>query len=180
MKPQISKWEVTDYLKTEEEQAMYLNACIEEADGDAAFIAKALGDIARARGMTQIANDTGLSRESLYKALSLEGNPTFATVLKVMNALELNIQAVKKPPVEIIGISELQSKIHSINEQLLAISALAQDISSYNYQSTSDIVDVQRELGEFWTSIYEKGTILSGKFEIAIASASKDKKLVSH
>ena len=61
--------------------AAYLEACLEEANGDAAFIAKALGDIARAKGMTQVAMDAGLSRESLYRALSADGNPSFATVL---------------------------------------------------------------------------------------------------
>ncbi|MFZ6654041.1 addiction module antidote protein [Undibacterium sp. TJN19] len=100
MKPQTSTWDVTDYLKTEEDQAMYLDACMEDADGDAAFIAKALGDIARARGMSQIATDTGLSRESLYKALSADGNPSFATILKVMKSLGLELHATaKKSPV---------------------------------------------------------------------------------
>ncbi|MBC3920381.1 putative addiction module antidote protein [Undibacterium sp. CY18W] len=96
MKPQTSTWDVTDYLKTEEDQALYLDACIEEADGDVAFIAKALGDIARARGMSQIASDTGLSRESLYKALSVDGNPSFATILKVMKSLGLELHATTR------------------------------------------------------------------------------------
>ena len=69
----------------------YLQACIDEAGDDAAFIAAALGDIARARGMTQLARDTGLGRESLYKALSGEGNPSFGTVLKVLAALGLRL-----------------------------------------------------------------------------------------
>jgi probable addiction module antidote protein len=73
--------------------AAYLEACIEEADGDAAFIAKALGDIARAQGMTQIARQTGLSRESLYKALSGDRSPSFDTVLKVISALGLKLSA---------------------------------------------------------------------------------------
>ena len=73
--------------------AAYLEASIEEADGDAAFVAKALGDIARARGMAQVASDSGLSRESLYKALSGERNPTFDTVLKVVGALGLKLRA---------------------------------------------------------------------------------------
>ncbi|MFM8936205.1 MAG: addiction module antidote protein [Vulcanococcus sp.] len=71
----------------------YLEACIEEADGDAAFIAKALGDIARAQGMTQVARDSGLSRESLYKALSGERSPSFDTILKVITALGLKFSA---------------------------------------------------------------------------------------
>lgn len=68
---------------------MYFEACLAEAGDDAAFIAKALGNIARARGMTQLASDTGLGRESLYKALSGDGNPSFETILKVMRALGL-------------------------------------------------------------------------------------------
>lgn len=84
-------YDTADYLKTEEDMALYLGACLEEAGDDAAFIAHALGDIARARGMTQLAKDTGLGRESLYKALSGEGNPSFATILKVMHALGLRL-----------------------------------------------------------------------------------------
>src|SRR6266852_1636856 len=76
-----------------EEMAAYLEACFEEADGDAAFIAKALGDIARAKGMAQVARDAGLSRESLYKALSGERSPDFDTVLKVVGALGLRLHA---------------------------------------------------------------------------------------
>lgn len=73
--------------------AAYLEACLQEANGDAAFVAKALGNIARAKGMTEIARQTGLSRESLYKALSGERVPNFETVLKVINALGLKIHA---------------------------------------------------------------------------------------
>ncbi len=73
--------------------AGYLEACLEEADGDAAFVAKALGDIARAKGMTQVARDSGLSRESLYKALSGERSPNFDTILKVVEALGLRLHA---------------------------------------------------------------------------------------
>lgn len=86
-----SKYDVAEHLRTPLEMAAYLEACIEEADGDAAFIAKALGDIARAKGMTEIARDSGLSRESLYKALSGDRVPTFDTVLRVMTALGLSI-----------------------------------------------------------------------------------------
>jgi probable addiction module antidote protein len=71
--------------------AIYLDACIEEAGGDAAFISKALGNIARAKGMSQLALDTGLGRESLYKALSGDGNPSFGTILKVVHALGLKL-----------------------------------------------------------------------------------------
>jgi probable addiction module antidote protein len=73
--------------------AAYFGACLEEADGDATFIAKALGDIARARGMSQVARDAGLSRESLYKALSGERSPDFETILKVVGALGLELHA---------------------------------------------------------------------------------------
>ncbi len=73
--------------------AAYLEACLEEAKGDAAFIAKTLGDIARAKGMSQVARDAGLSRESLYKALSGERSPSFDTILKVMDALGLKLKA---------------------------------------------------------------------------------------
>ncbi|MCL2645024.1 MAG: putative addiction module antidote protein [Betaproteobacteria bacterium] len=87
----IRKWDVVEYLQSEEDQQLYLEACIEEAGDDAAFIAKVLGDIARARGMTQLAHDTGLARESLYKALSGENNPSFGTILKVIRALGMKL-----------------------------------------------------------------------------------------
>lgn len=84
-------YDTAEYLKTDEDMAQYLEACFEEAGDDAAFIAKALGNIARARGMTQLARDTGLAREGLYKALSENGNPEFATVMKVIKALGLKL-----------------------------------------------------------------------------------------
>jgi len=74
-----SRYDVAEHLRTPQEMAAYLEACLEEADGDAAFIAKALGDIARAKGMSQVARDAGLSRESLYKALSGERTPGAST-----------------------------------------------------------------------------------------------------
>jgi probable addiction module antidote protein len=83
-------WDTTDYLKTDEDIAAYLEAVFE--DGDPALVAAALGDVARAKGMSQIAQAAGLGRESLYKALSPEGNPEFATVLKVMRALGLKLK----------------------------------------------------------------------------------------
>jgi len=89
----LRKWDVVEGLKTNEDMALYLEATIEEAGDDAAFIAKVLGDIARAKGMTQLARDTGIGRESLYKALSGEGNPSFATILKVVSALGLKLHA---------------------------------------------------------------------------------------
>jgi probable addiction module antidote protein len=88
-----TRYDVSEHLRTPEEMAAYLEASFEEADGDAAFIAKALGDIARAKGMSQVARDAGLSRESLYKALSGERSPSFDTILKVVSALGLKLHA---------------------------------------------------------------------------------------
>jgi probable addiction module antidote protein len=93
-KPKTTKFDVSEHLRTEEDMAAYLEACFEEAGDDAAFIAKALGDIARAKGMSQIARDSGLSRESLYKALSGDRSPGFDTILKVIQALGLKLHAV--------------------------------------------------------------------------------------
>ncbi len=92
-KTQTSPYDVAEHLRNPEEMAAYLEASLEDANGDAAFIAKALGDIARAKGMSQVALDAGLSRESLYKALSGERNPTFDTILKVVRALGLQLHA---------------------------------------------------------------------------------------
>ncbi len=89
----LRKWDSAEHLKTEEDMAQYLEACLQEAGDDAAFIAKALGNIARAKGMSQLARDTGLGRESLYKALSGEGNPSFSTILKVTAALGIHLHA---------------------------------------------------------------------------------------
>ena len=88
-----TRYDVAEHLRTPEEMAAYLEACLEEADGDAAFIARALGDIARAKGMSQVARDAGISRESLYKALSGERVPGFDTILKVTKALGLRLHA---------------------------------------------------------------------------------------
>jgi probable addiction module antidote protein len=88
-----TRYDVSEHLRTPKEMAAYLEACLEEADGDAAFIAKALGDIARAKGMAQVARDAGVSRESLYKALSGERSPDFETILKVVNALGMRLHA---------------------------------------------------------------------------------------
>lgn len=92
----LRKWDVAEHLKTDEDMAYYLEAALEEAGDDATFIAKVIGDIARARGMTQLAKDTGLGRESLYKALSGEGNPSFSTILKVTHALGLQLHAAPR------------------------------------------------------------------------------------
>lgn len=88
-KTKTTRFDVAEHLCTSEETAAYLDACMEEAPGDAAFIARALGHIARAKGMAQVARDAGLSRESLYKALSGDRNPSFHTILKVIHALGL-------------------------------------------------------------------------------------------
>lgn len=90
-KTKTRQWDAAEHLETEEDMAAYLEAALEE--GDASLIATALGDIARAKGMTEIARKTGLGRESLYKTLSPEGNPEFATVLKVVRALGLKLHA---------------------------------------------------------------------------------------
>jgi probable addiction module antidote protein len=96
-KTKTTRYDVAEHLRTPEEMAAYLEACFEEAGSDAAFIAKALGDIARAKGMSQVANDAGLSRESLYKALSGERIPNFDTILKVVKALGLKLHAEAIP-----------------------------------------------------------------------------------
>ena len=90
-KEKTSLWDVAEHLETEEDMAAYLEAALE--GNDPVLIAAALGDIARAKGMSQIANQTGLGRESLYKALSSDGNPEFSTILKVVNALGLQLHA---------------------------------------------------------------------------------------
>jgi len=97
-KVSTTRYDVAEHLRTPEEMAAYLEACLEEADGDATFIAKALGDIARAKGMSQVARDAGLSRESLYKALSGERSPGFDTILKVIGALGLKLHAGASHP----------------------------------------------------------------------------------
>lgn len=87
----LNNWNTAERLKTPEDMALYLEACLEEAEGDAAFIAKSLGVVARAYGMKRLAEDTGLGRESLYKALSGEGNPSLDTFLKVTKAVGLQV-----------------------------------------------------------------------------------------
>ena len=93
VKTKTTPYDVSEHLRTPEEMAAYLDAWLEEAPEDVAGIARALGDIARAKGMTQVAKDAGLSRESLYRALSADGNPSFATVLKVARALGVKLHA---------------------------------------------------------------------------------------
>ena len=90
-KTQTRPWDVAEHLATAEDMAAYLEAALE--DGDPGLVVAALGDIARAKGMAQIARESGLGRESLYKALSPEGNPELGTVLKVVRALGLRLHA---------------------------------------------------------------------------------------
>ena len=90
-KTRTKSWDAAEHLKSDEDMAAYLEAALE--DGDPALVAGALGDIARAKGMTEIAREAGLGRESLYKALSPGGNPELATILKVVRALGLRLRA---------------------------------------------------------------------------------------
>ena len=92
-KTKTTPYDVAEHLRTPEEMAAYLDAWLAEVPDDVAGIARALGDIARAKGMSQVARDAGLSRESLYRALSAQGNPSFATVLKVARALGVKLHA---------------------------------------------------------------------------------------
>lgn len=89
----FSRWDAADTLKTDEDAVLYFEACLEEDPGDGSLVRAALGDIARARGMSQLARDTGLSREGLYQALSAKGNPEFSTVMKVIKAMGLKLHA---------------------------------------------------------------------------------------
>ncbi|MFC6300802.1 putative addiction module antidote protein [Pseudomonas sp. CCM 7893] len=93
MSESFTRFDAANYLKTPEDMAAYLDACFEEDAGDGLLIRTALNDIARAQGMTQVARNAGLGRESLYKALSSTGNPEFATIMKVMKALGLKLHA---------------------------------------------------------------------------------------
>jgi probable addiction module antidote protein len=93
VKTKTTPYDVSEHLRTPEEMAAYLDAWLEDSPDDVAGISRALGDIARAKGMTQVAKDAGLSRESLYRALSAGGNPSFATILKVAKALGVRLHA---------------------------------------------------------------------------------------
>lgn len=90
----ISTWDASEYLDTADDIVAYLNAALE--DGNPAILQAALGDVAKARGMSAIARQAGLGRESLYKSLSLEGNPSWATITKVLDALGLQLE-IKSP-----------------------------------------------------------------------------------
>ena len=91
MAEKFSRWDAADYLKNDEDIALYFESCLDEDPGDGSLVRLALEDIARAKGMSRLAKETGLAREGLYKALSAEGNPEFATVMKVIKALGLKL-----------------------------------------------------------------------------------------
>ncbi|MGD0838824.1 MAG: addiction module antidote protein [Polyangia bacterium] len=92
-KTKTTRYDVAEHLRTPEEMAAYLESVLDESNGDASMVAKAIGDIARAKGMSQVARDSGLSRESLYKALSGERSPGIDTILKVISALGIKLHA---------------------------------------------------------------------------------------
>lgn len=87
----LTQWDVIDYLDTEEDMALYLDACMEEDSGDGVLIRNALNNIARAKGMGRLAESAGMTRQGLYKALSSGGNPSFATVMKIIKALGVKL-----------------------------------------------------------------------------------------
>ena len=88
----FSKWDAADYIESEEDARLYLEAALEEDPGDGSLLRAALSDIARARNMSQLARDIGMTREGLYKALSEKGNPSFATVMKITRALGMRLR----------------------------------------------------------------------------------------
>ena len=92
MSEAFTRWDVTEHLRTREDARLYLEACAEEDPGDGSLIRAALNDIARAGNMSQLARDVGMSREGLYKALSEDGNPSFATVMRIARALGLQVR----------------------------------------------------------------------------------------
>lgn len=94
MSTKTSRWELMDHLQTDEDCRLFLEAAFDGAGNDPSYIAKAIGEVARARGMMQLAKETGLARESLYRSLSAEGNPSFATITTVMHALGMHLAAV--------------------------------------------------------------------------------------
>lgn len=87
-----TRWDITDHLRTKEDVCLYLEACAEEDPGDGSLIRAALNDIARAQNMSRLAREVGMTREGLYKALSENGNPTFATVMRITRALGMQLR----------------------------------------------------------------------------------------
>jgi len=108
-------WDPNEHISSKAEMAAYLEAALE--DGDPSVIAGVLGDIARSKGMAQLARDTGLGRESLYKSLSSEGNPEFSTILKGVNALWLKLQATPDTGDESVWVSMSRSN-HTLQQKL--------------------------------------------------------------
>ncbi len=92
MRETFTKWDVAEHLETKEDVRLYIEACLEEDPGDGSLIRAALNDIARGQNMTQLSRDVGMSREGLYKALSKDGNPSFATVLRLIRALGMQLR----------------------------------------------------------------------------------------
>ena len=92
MNEAFTRWDVTEHLRTREDARLYLEACAEEDPGDGSLIRAALNDIARAGNMSRLARDVGMSREGLYKALSEDGNPSFATVMRIARALGMQVR----------------------------------------------------------------------------------------
>ena len=92
MSESFTRWDVTRHLRSREDARLYLEACAEEDPGDGSLIRAALNDIARAGNMSRLARDVGMSREGLYKALSEDGNPSFATVMRITRALGLQVR----------------------------------------------------------------------------------------
>ena len=88
----FTRWDITDHLRTKEDVCLYLEACAEEDPGDGSLIRAALNDIARAQNMSRLAREIGMTREGLYKALSENGNPTFATVMRITRALGMQLR----------------------------------------------------------------------------------------
>ena len=88
----FTRWDITDHLRTKEDVCLYLEACAEEDPGDGSLIRAALNDIARAQNMSRLAREIGMTREGLYKALSEDGNPTFATVMRITRALGMQLR----------------------------------------------------------------------------------------
>jgi probable addiction module antidote protein len=88
----FSRWDAADHLRTREDVRLYLEACVEEDSGDGSLIRAALNDVARSQNMSQLAREVGMTREGLYKALSENGNPSFATVMRTIRALGMQIR----------------------------------------------------------------------------------------
>ena len=118
-----SPFDVANYLRTPKEQAEYLNAWLQESPEDTAGFARALGDVARARGMSEIARASGLSRESLYKALSDKGNPSFATVMAVSKALDLNLQLATSAVTKIRARPRAADPVHAAAKKRRVLTA---------------------------------------------------------